>query len=1204
MSRSFAFTDAGSSKFWEIQRAGIDVTVRWGRTGTTGQTKTKTFGTEEDAVTHETRLIAEKMRKGYAETTAGAAPAAVASPAVTASPVAAPPTPTAVADETVLELPAGLRRVVAGRRDRPPVRSYAPDPKARAVVDKLLSRLPRYAERALQNPQTEPELAAAGTAWLTGGPGITPAGAAAVALCAIPGNWGAFDKFPAFADLWITGHGLAFAAEAAVELMALTSSPRPGVEYDRNVPSPVRHLLPGEIRDSASADPPLMITLRVRSALAAAPDDEYAAVVAMLAGHRAAGPYQSAATSILAPTESAWVDADCAASPAPHLAAALLTATRTAAQAEALAAIASSYLVVRVPTLLATIVDGLVTDATGILLTWLDDGWSDADSRRRILSLLAALPGDEAMNALVGRAAEKYVQPALLDAAARFPARALRALAGVDGRGPAADLLGAHVLEYPDVVARVLPELDADAAGRVRAITERAAATVEAPASAVPALLADPPWLRRTPAVKPVVVDGLVCADRPAVEWADGEREQWAAVVFPRYRNPGVLDWPGLAASIKPGATPQRETISFFADAPKVLARPLLTAWDPSGHWGAGSWMRVISARFEVDALPVLLRLARHSPEEIGPLLGPFTAPEIAVLAADWLARLKKMRKVALSWLLAHPAAAARALVPPALGPAGVPRRQAEQALLALIANGQAEVVHTAAKSYGPAAAAGIETLAVTDPMTLLPARIPPVPGWATPGLLPPVQVRDGAGVLPAEAVTHLVTLLSLGRPGEPYAGLDPVREALDPASLAEFGWGMFQRWQAAGGPSKEGWVLEALGRVGDDETVRRLTPLILAWPGEGGHTRAVTGVGVLAEIGSQVALMHLHGIAQRAKFKGLKTVANEKMDEVAAALGLSAEQLADRLVPDFGLSADGSLGLDYGPRQFTVGFDEQLRPYVSDSAGKRLKALPKPGARDDAALSEAAWKQFAALKKDVRTVSGDQIRRLERAMVTGRRWTPAEFREFFAGHPLVWHIARRLVWGLYDSTGGLTGAVRVAEDRTLADVEDETVEPAADARIGVVHPLHLGAAIPAWAEVFADYEIVQPFPQLGRETFRPAPEEAAAGRLTRFEGRVVPTGKVIGLERKGWLRETPQDAGVQGRITLTGAGQQEIVVDLDPGVAVGDLTIFPEQTLTEVFLDPGGNTRWGRREKRAPLDDLDPVFISEVIRDLTEIAG
>ncbi|KJS51024.1 hypothetical protein VM98_39430, partial [Streptomyces rubellomurinus subsp. indigoferus] len=89
--------------------------------------------------------------------------------------------------------------------------------------------------------------------------------------------------------------------------------------------------------------------------------------------------------------------------------------------------------------------------------------------------------------------------------------------------------------------------------------------------------------------------------------------------------------------------------------------------------------------------------------------------------------------------------------------------------------------------------------------------------------------------------------------------------------------------------------------------------------------------------------------------------------------------------------------------------------------------------ARDDAELAPAERKRFAALKKDVRTVAGDQIRRLEDAMVSGRSWTAEEFAQLFVGHPLLWHLVRRLVW-LAEADGTAT-AFRVAEDRTLADV-------------------------------------------------------------------------------------------------------------------------------------------------------------------------
>ncbi|MFV2180102.1 DUF4132 domain-containing protein, partial [Actinomadura sp. LOL_011] len=92
----------------------------------------------------------------------------------------------------------------------------------------------------------------------------------------------------------------------------------------------------------------------------------------------------------------------------------------------------------------------------------------------------------------------------------------------------------------------------------------------------------------------------------------------------------------------------------------------------------------------------------------------------------------------------------------------------------------------------------------------------------------------------------------------------------------------------------------------------------------------------------------------------------------------------------------------------------------------------PKPGANDDPELAPAAYKRFSGLKKDVRTVAADRLARLERDMVTGRRRSAAEFREHLAGHPLVGHLVRRLVWRVVDGP-----AFRVAEDGTFADSSD-----------------------------------------------------------------------------------------------------------------------------------------------------------------------
>ena len=55
--------------------------------------------------------------------------------------------------------------------------------------------------------------------------------------------------------------------------------------------------------------------------------------------------------------------------------------------------------------------------------------------------------------------------------------------------------------------------------------------------------------------------------------------------------------------------------------------------------------------------------------------------------------------------------------------------------------------------------------------------------------------------------------------------------------------------------------------------------------------------------------------------------------------------------------------------------------------------------------------------------------------MVYRRRWSAAEFRQFFVLHPLLRHLVRRLLWARRD--GPQPQCFRVAEDLSHADAHD-----------------------------------------------------------------------------------------------------------------------------------------------------------------------
>ncbi len=1052
--------------------------------------------------------------------------------AAAAAEVAGPAADLPLPDEDTLVFPAAWRRALHPRRGGQPGPALRSGAEARAAMDELLEWSRADVERLFVAGQNDPDLVAAGQRWLAQPTPDNPLGAASVGAV-IDHMLNRIDqpRITALADGWLELGGVAFASRVIAEWAAISF-------FTAYSPGSIRNGLQrgddqhGSVRDAGFRT----CAGRVRAALAQVTDAEYAEARAALAEYRTGTSQQRMALAFLTPTETGWVDEACAelSGSWAHLRAPLLW--HSVGNLEQLALVSAhltGWTIFDDLTMLTTLADGVGTACAAPLMATLDRDTVDGAGQQRALGFLAQLPTDEAMRLLIERLERKYFPGAVVAAAKRFPVRAVRLLAeAADGTGPvariAAELLRGHILANRDLVAQVVQRLEPATAQRVTAILDAPPAVADAAPDQLPPILADPPWLSRKKAAKPVAVQGLQRPEGVSVEWRPGEREEWLATesTYLKYWRMKNTSWENAAEQHAQGRLPHHEQCVLFVDGPAELVAPLVPAWRPPDSWEVEVWMRQVIGRYQVAAHGAALFVAARQPVAGGPLLAPFASPEVADLMADWLNRLKSARRLALAWLTRHPYTAAQALIPAALGSAGPARRAAENALRTLATAGFEAEIRTAAQEYGVAAAAGIEAVLGADPLQLLPTRIPEPPHWADPAMLPPILLNTG-GALPATAVRHVCTMLLMSKPGAVYAGVDLVRQACTPQSLAGFSWALFERWRGVGYPSKESWALDALRWFGDDDTVRRLSPMIRAWPGEGGHARASVGLEVLSDIGSSVALMHLHGIAQKVKFAGLKERAAKKMAEVADGLGLTAEQLADRLVPDLGLDPAGSLVLDYGPRSFTVGFDEQLKPFVRDESGAVRKVLPKPGAKDDPVRGPAAYQRFAGLKKDVRTIATDQIRRLEQAMVAQRHWTGAEFRELFVAHPVLWHIVRRLVWGVYADTdtqgagagNGIRTAFRVAEDRSFATVDDDTFGLADADVVGLVHPLHLGEAVTAWAEVFADYEILQPFAQLGRPVYRLTDDERGAVVLDRFGGVKFPTTKVFGLEHRGWRR-------------------------------------------------------------------------------------
>lgn len=840
------------------------------------------------------------------------------------------------------------------------------------------------------------------------------------------------------------------------------------------------------------------------------------------------------------------------------------------------------------PNLLFNLIHRIGVEAAPLIAHMIDRLYSYSEAAQKVSQALACLPHRDAFRAIYKIAQDyKAANESLLIFTENFPALALPELLAA---GAPTSLILPLLSRHPELIADLPPESQDEA----KKLLELLESTPDAAsAEELPEILVSPRWLNKK-SFKPSKLSLTPIHPEPSMSWPQGWEDRWRSKKPIRTEK---LDYQTFLSQLPNWERSPIHVFRHLETCPDSLGPSIIEAFTPTDPWYMHQHIKGVVARWQLQALPLLQKQANKYLADTLPYFHPFNDGELCLRAAEGFCRLKSVRKEALEYLIAHPKTAALALIPELFGKTKKNQKWAQQTLLALSQHGCRESVEEAAAAYGQEAQKALTPLLEMDELDILPDKMPELPSWYHSASLEPPLLKQG-GAISGEALDNLVLMLMISKPGEAYPGLELVKRAATAESLARFAWSLYQLWHDAGADSKDYWAFHSLGFLGNDEVVRTLTPLLKKWPGEGAHARAVQGLDVLTTIGSDIALMHLFGLSQKLKFKGLKAQAGERIQEIALARNITADQLADRLVPDLDLDSKGSMTLDYGQRSFTVGFDESLKPFVKDEQGKLKKSLPKPGKTDDPDLAPQAFNLFKALKKDVKAIASQQLTRLEQAMVKERCWSPHDFQAYFVDHPLIVHLTRRLVWSSYHQEGTLLNHFRVTEDGTLADVEDEAYQLEPNSLIKLAHPLTLGAgAISAWSEVFGDYEILQPFPQLGRETYLPEAGELDQRELKRFEGKKIPSLRLLGLESKGWRRGEAQDGGVYHWMTKELSSERFLYLNFLDGIIVGEPAYIPQQTLTTLTLQSDGN-QWGDQAELLFSELSAPAF-SEIVRDL-----
>ncbi|MDX9719224.1 MAG: DUF4132 domain-containing protein [Myxococcota bacterium] len=367
---------------------------------------------------------------------------------------------------------------------------------------------------------------------------------------------------------------------------------------------------------------------------------------------------------------------------------------------------------------------------------------------------------------------------------------------------------------------------------------------------------------------------------------------------------------------------------------------------------------------------------------------------------------------------------------------------------------------------------------------------------------------------------------------------------------------------------------------------LQRIKPALekMARPGEAAHEASPSSTLAQRE--------HLEATLRSAQSATTRIRALRDLAAIAEQAGLMGDLLEETRLDWLGFDPDGKRAFQYGEHALVLHLGEDLGLGFQLGTGALSKRPPK-GEKDPTADAE-----LGALRKAIRAQLGATEARLERALMTSRCWPAWRFQVSFLDHPIMWRIARSLVFERVHREDCASTFFVLNSDGSLVDEQGSVVTLIQEDKLRLAHPLRMSLAQrERFSRILADRPMAPLVAQLGRVTY--GAERDPLERV--FEG-------VAPLNALALLRRFREHGFVRGEL------------DEEHGEVFANHELPLEGGLSLVVwhsLLPRSSKSLGRDEratllraefvrKNEPVEpvQVDPVVYSELLTRLRQIVG
>ncbi len=356
-------------------------------------------------------------------------------------------------------------------------------------------------------------------------------------------------------------------------------------------------------------------------------------------------------------------------------------------------------------------------------------------------------------------------------------------------------------------------------------------------------------------------------------------------------------------------------------------------------------------------------------------------------------------------------------------------------------------------------------------------------------------------------------------------------------------------------------------------------------------------GVEAMARANTDEAIRWLDHWHRKTRRDALRWRSQAGLQRMATKRGITVEDLLDSAMSRFGFDPQGRRAVDYGGRPMTWILGDDGKITFENEKGKALKSLPAARKTDDAVAIAALKRELAQIRKELKRILKSQPERLERSMLSGRRWPQDSWWQRLPGHPVLRGLTRTIVFAHTASQDpqDLTPFL-LNQDNQPTDHTGAVIALPQGGEIIVPHPIALAEAVrEGFDDLIHAAGLRQPFDQLIRRLFTPAQVPPKKDRFDLELPLVTESGFFKGLRAAGYERGARQDAGLISD-SFKSIGPWSIFLShtsVSPEIMDNDRA---ENEVNAVTVHNDG--------QEVLLDQLPPAIYSEIVRDLHIIAG